>query len=173
MAREDMYKTAVSVLMIHLILLFVFEAFMFTSPNPSDAIVMTSLNNIMGESNNVSNQIESVGLCLEGTATQTECELRGCVWDNGQCFNSVENRQGINFGFFDVILSILKIPIYLGKFIIFLGSVVFFELILSFKLMPLIHLAPLRYLVTLILWGYNALLVYYMWAFISNWRGQR
>lgn len=173
MEQQDVYKIAISVIMIHIMLLFVFEAFAFTSNNPDDGIVYTNFNVVVGDAGGVDSQIDSVGLCLEGTATQSECEAKGCVWDSGQCFNALEKRSGVDFGFFDVILSILKIPLYLGKFILFLGSLVFFELILSFKLMPLLTNSALRFIVTMTLWVYNAVLIYYLWAFISNWRGQR
>lgn len=171
--KEDIYKIAVSVVMIHLILIIIFEGFALTSNNPGDSVVLERFNDIIGDSASVSNQISDVGLCVEGTTTEAECEARGCVWDSGQCFNAIEDRGGVDFSFYDVILSIIKIPLYLGKVIMFLGSIVFFELILSIKLMPLITIVPLRFLLTILLWGYNILIIYYLWAFISNWRGQR
>lgn len=173
MEKQDIYKIAVSVVMIHLVLIFIFEAFTFTSNNPSDSIVIEKFNNMVTESGSVNNQIASAGLCLSGTATQGECEAKGCVWDSGQCFNAMENRVGVNYNFFDVILSIVKIPLYLGKFLLFLGSIVFFEILISFKLLPLITNFAIRFLVGVILWVYNIVLIYYLWAFISNWRGQR
>lgn len=173
MEQQDIYKVAISVVMIHIMLIFIFEGFAFTSSNPDDSIVLGALDNVIGDAGGVSSQISSAGLCLEGTATQSECEAKGCVWDSGQCFNALEDRTGVDFGFFDVILSILKIPLYLGKFILFLGSLVFFELELSFKIMPLLTNSVLRFIITLTLWVYNAVLIYYLWAFISNWRGQR
>lgn len=172
MEQQDIYKIAVSVIMIHLMLLFIFEGFAFTSNNPDDSIVIGAYD-LIPTSWGIDSQMAEIGLCLEGTATQTECEAKGCVWDSGQCFNALEDRTGVDFGFFDVILSILKIPLYLGKFLLFLGSLVFFELILSFKLMPLITNSAIRMFVTLTLWVYNSILIYFLWSFISNWRGQR
>lgn len=173
MNGQDIYKIAVGVVMIHLMLLFIFEGFALTTNNPSNSVVLGSLGNITSDAGSVSNQIDDIGLCLEGTATQDECEERGCVWDNGQCYNAIEDRSGVDFGFFDVILSILKIPLYLAKFLVFIGSIVFFEIAVSFKLMPLIALPILRWFVTLVLWAYNIVVIYFLWAFISNWRGQR
>lgn len=172
MEQQDIYKVAVSVVMIHLMLLFVIEGFAFTSSNPSDSIVMNAFN-VIPTSWGIDSQMSEVGLCLDGTATKSECEAHGCVWDSGQCFNAIENRKDVNFGFFDVLLSILKIPLYLGKFLLFIGSLMFFELILSFKLMPLLTNSVLRMFVTLTLWVYNSILVYFLWNFISNWRGSR
>lgn len=172
MEQQDIYKVAVSVVMIHLMLLFVIEGFAFTSSNPNDSIVMNAFNTIP-TSWGIDSQMSEVGLCLDGTATKSECETHGCVWDSGQCFNAIENRKDVNFGFFDVLLSILKIPLYLGKFLLFIGSLMFFELILSFKLMPLLTNSVLRMFVTLTLWVYNSILVYFLWNFISNWRGSR
>lgn len=173
--QQDIYKIAVSVIMIHLMLLFIFEGFTMTSNNPEDSIVTTSLLNVFGTSEGVSSQIAETGICSAGTNSQSQCEANGCVWDNGQCFNAIENNKGINFGFFDVLLSIMKIPLYLGKFLLFIGSIVFFELILSFKLMPLISNVSsiLAGLVSITLWVYNAVLIYYLWTFISNFRGTR
>lgn len=170
--KQDIYKIAVSVIMIHLMIIFVYEGFAFSSNNPDDSIVNDALNNLIGTSD-VSNQIATTGLCLQGTATQEECVAKGCVWDSGQCFNAIEDKSGVDFGFFDVLLSIMKIPLYLGKFLLLLGSVVFFELILSFTLMPLISVPILQFFITITLWVYNMMLIYFIWAFISNWRGQR
>lgn len=172
--RKDIYRIAVSVVLIHLILLVIFEGFALTSvQGMNNTIVLDSLNNVFSDAEGVSGQISDIGLCLEGTATQTECESYGCVWSDGQCFNAIEDRTGVDFGFFDVILSIIKIPVYLGKFLLFLGSLVFFELLLSFKLMPLITNQALRFLVSVSLWTYQMVVLYYVWAFISNWRGQK
>lgn len=174
MANEDLYRITVSVVMIHIILMFVFEGFAFTSNNPDDSIVMGAYNLIPGDVG-VDSQIDTLGLCLSGTATQDECENRGCVWlvedGTGVCYNAIEKSSGVDFGFFDVLLSILKIPLYLGKVLLFFGSVVFFELILSFKLMPLITSTPIRFMVTTILWVYNTIILYYIWVFLSDWRG--
>ena len=170
--NKDIYKIAVSVVLIHLMLLFVFEGFLMAGQT-DNSIVNNALDNVFKDAGGVSGQISDIGLCLEGTATQSECEANGCVWDNNQCFNAIEDRTGVDFGFFDVLLSIMKIPIYLGKIILFLGSIVFFELILSFKLMPLITVGALRFLVSVSLWTFQMVVLYYLWAFISNWRGQR
>lgn len=173
MERQDIYKVAISVVMIHLVLIFVFEGFLVNGNDVSDTIILSQLSSAIDDAGAVSDQISDVGLCLEGTATQQECEANGCTWDSGQCFNAIEDRTGVDFGFFDVILSIIKIPLYLGKFLLFLGSVVFFDLILSFKLMPLMTNVVLRFLVSVILWAFGILKIYLIWAFISNWRGQR
>lgn len=173
---DDMYKIAVNVIMIHLIVIFLFEGFTIAGNNPSDSIVLEKLSALTEESNNVSDQIPTIGLCLEGTATQTECEARGCRWDSGVCYNAVEDRTGVDYGFFDVILSVIKIPIYLGKFLLVLGSVVFYELIISYKMQSLLpggEYFVVRWLITIALWCYNLFVIYYLWAFISNWRGQR
>lgn len=173
MDKEDIYKIAITVMMIHLMLIFIFEAFALTSNNPGDTIALSMFNSAVGDAGGVDSQISDLGLCLEGTATESECEARGCVWDEGRCYNALEDNSGIDFGFYDVILSILKIPLYLGKLILFLGTLVFFELILSFKLMPLIPWTPLRFIVSMTLWIYNVYLIYYVWAFISDYRGQQ
>lgn len=172
MRKEDIFKVTVSVVMIHVMLLFIYEGFAFTTNNPDDTIVWQQWQSTTGTAGQVENQIASAGLCLEGTATQAECELNGCVWDSGQCFNALEDRTGVDFGFFDVVLSILKIPVFLGKLILFLGSLVFFEILLSFKLMPLITNLAIQFIITITLWVFNITLIYYIWAFISNWRGQ-
>lgn len=172
MENQDIYKIVVSVVMIHLMLIFVFEGFEFGTNNPEDSIVLGKLSWAMSNSEAVNNQIADAGLCLIG-ATQTECEARGCVWDQGQCFNAMEKTTGIDFNFFDVLLSVLKLPLYLGKILLFLGSIAFFEIILSFKLMPImarIHFMA-AFLVSISLWVYNITVLYYIWTFISNWRG--
>lgn len=171
--KEDIYKIVVSVVMIHIMLLFVFEGFAFASNNPNDTIVLSMFDDAVIDSGAVNEQIADAGLCLEGTATEKECEDRGCIWDNGQCFNAITESSGIDFEFYDVILSVVQIVRYLGKFILFLGSLVFFEFVLSFRLMPLIPWTPLQFIITLTLWMFNSILIYYLWAFVSNWRGQR
>lgn len=173
MEQQDIFKIAVSVIMIHLMLIFIFEGFAIGTNNPNDSVVINSWNWAVGSSGGVSSQISDAGLCLKGTASQSQCEANGCIWDSGQCYNALEDRTGVDFGFFDVILSILKIPLYLGKFILFLGSVVFFEIIMSFKIAPLITNFALSFFISITLWVYNGVLIYYLWAFISNWRGQR
>ena len=172
MEKQDIYKIAVSVVMIHLVLIFIFEAFTFTSNNPSDSIVIEKFNNMVTESGSVNNQIASAGLCLSETATQGECEAKGCVWIVVNALMRWKIGSVLIITFY-VLLSIVKIPLYLGKFLLFLGSIVFFEILISFKLLPLITNFAIRFLVGVILWVYNIVLIYYLWAFISNWRGQR
>lgn len=172
MDKQDIYKVAVSVVLIHLMII-VITTGAELGFNPADNVVQAKLTEIVSQSQGVSNQIPKAGICLSGTATKSECESYGCVWNNGQCFNNLEKNTGADFGFFDVVLSILKIPIYLGKFILFIGSVLFYEIIISFKILPLISDSTGQFLVGVLLWGYQMVVIYYIWAFISNWRGQK
>ena len=168
--RVDIYKIAVSIILIHVCIIIFIEGASI-GMNPDDTIINAGLNNIFSNTEVVGGQIEDLGICLEGTASESDCLSHGCIWDDGQCFSAVQKSTGVDFGFFDVILSILKIPLYLGKVIVFIASVVFYEMILSYKLMPLVSNTVLKWLIGIVLWTFQMVVLYYLWGFISNFRG--
>jgi hypothetical protein len=171
--KQDIFKIAVSVIMIHIMLMFVFEGFILAGQGVDDTIVLSKLENTFGSADVVESQIAKPGLVPKGVTSESECNNFGGNWVNGQCLDDLQKSVGVDFTFFDIILGVLKVAKMMGNFILFLGSVVFFSLILSFKLMPLIPWTPVQFLITVALWSYQALIIYYIWAFVSNWRGQR
>lgn len=173
MNRQDIFKIAVGVITIHLILMFIFEGFALAGQGLSDTIVLSKLDDVIVGTSVIDAQIEPVGLVPQGVTSQEECESYGGVWANSQCLDNIQKNTGVDFDFFDVLLGIVKVASIMANFIKFLGSVVFFSLILSFRIMPLIPYPAIRFLVTVGLWGFQGILLYYVWAFISNWRGQR
>jgi hypothetical protein len=168
--QKDIYKIAVSIVMIHICIILVFSGAELGF-NPTDNEIQQKLSDFIDQTDGVGTQIPEAGLCLQGTTSQSECESHGCIWENNQCYNAVEKTTGVDFGFFDVLLSIMKIPLYLGKFLVFVGSVVFYEAIISVKVFPLVNNFVGKWILGLILWVYQMVVLYYIWAFISNWRG--
>lgn len=168
--EKDIFKIAVSIALIH-IMIIVIMAGTDLGVNPTDNAVQSALTDMVGNTGGIGNQISSSGLCLSGTATEEECLANGCVWQNNQCLNAMQQQASSNFNIFDLFQTLLALPLYLGKIVLFLGTIVFYEIILSFKLMPLISDTTLKWLVGVILWSYQMVVLYYSYAFISNWRG--
>lgn len=171
--NQDIYKVGVSILMIHIMLIFVFEGFALAGQDQDDTFISNRINAMINASNVVDNYNGKSALIPQGVETQEECESYGGIWDNNKCFDGLQKSTGIDFNFFDLVLGILKLPLILGNFILFIGATTLYPIILSFRLIPIIPWVPIKFLVGVGLWFYQSYIIYYLWALFTNWRGQR
>lgn len=173
-SRQDIFKVAVTVLLINLMLAVAMESLAVTS-NPSDDVVEAQLNSMFEKWGVYSGQIDKAGLVINGVNTETQCNELNGVWDSKslKCKSDVGNEGDVDFSFFDIFGVLLKIPLYIWKVIKFIALVVFFEIAVSYKLSPLINNSIILGFVNLILWSYQAYVLYYVYGFVTNFRGQQ
>lgn len=173
-SRQDIIKIAVTVLLINLMLAIAMEMIAITS-NPSDEVVEDRLESVFAKWGVYSSQIDKAGLVINGVDTEEQCSELNGIWDSKtlKCKSDIGNEGDVDFSFFDIFAVLLKIPLYIWKIIKFIALVVFFEIAVSYKLSPLISNWVILSFVNLILWCYQAYVLYYVYGFVTNFRGQQ
>lgn len=172
---KDAIKLSLNVLMIHFILIVIFSSIVLPF-NPTNAQVdaeLAGLEFYEAGDNGLPSDEES-GICMHG-ATQEQCEDAGCQWSNGYCLNSIQTQGNVDLTVFDVFTQLFNIAEWIGKVVVFISKLFLFEIFLTFYLGELIGDAhPIwTTLLGLILVVFNVYVLYVIWGFVSNWRGQK
>lgn len=170
--RNDIIKIAISVMMINLLVFVMFEVATL-NVNSSESEINDSLNRISNTIDSNENQIERSGIVMEGIDSKTECDASGGVWSDSECLSDISSSGSFDFSWYDIFFSVFKVVTYIWKVIKLIGMIVLMEIIILVRLVPMVSNGMVRALLSLLLLVYQAYVLYYVYAFISNFRGQQ
>lgn len=172
--RTDIIKIAVTLIMMNLMLGFINEGFNHTI-SEDNTLIEQALQKQMDKISVMENQVDQSGIIMEGVTSETQCSEFQGKWDSDAdvCRSAITSNGNSDFTVFNPFFYIFGFIDILTKIVKLIGVVMFFELYLLFKLTPMINHFILAGFVSTILIAFQCYILYYVWAFVSDYRGQQ